>query len=620
MKDKWQAFLFSNSEAQKEKDKGWFALCGQKGQKNRTSLLDFGVPFEKLEKLEGPLKESIEGFEDKVPTIVAVGATSVGKSTLLHRITQIPFFLMEKGFCTCIPTRMEIRKSQNDHGPIASISVYNWDDEIDNYVPDPAQNCDIQLSDPHDTIRDKVKDLLQQCNLQEGSGIITTKELRVHVVAKDFPVLNLLDLPGIIQSVGSADPNHENAERTKLLFKRYSRTAGNHTLFLCVVPFTSQPNDWIAVRLIQTMNLQDQSLGITTKCDRFDRCKTQDEFKQLETWLGNPEDVRLGYGYVAVGGAAGGDVDEVERDMFKTHCSHLEKRTSIDKARHLILESYLKQIYERWLPSAADKVLAAWNQQVKDFDDGFDPASTEAKLLEDLKRKVALELEERWAPLEAKLVDEAKKFKQFVELEQDLQLDEYRTACKDKLRSLMVPLHGDAKKALQSEESRELKLDVFAEFQQKLLQRFEEDLESQIIDKPEAAVFWATSPSALAHAKMRQFLKEVIQQSLGELNKEGAKWLRQERMGTCNKALQELDGLHQGHYGYGLGDALHVPERAPDGVHDRCKSFISKLAEVASTTSDVFQSKNARELKLKLLVEHWYWKGRHHWDRVCGSR
>lgn len=349
------------SEAKEEIKKGWFGYISS----GETSLLDLNQAFKALEEVKESLQQSLEHFT--IPEIVVVGSTSAGKSAVLRRFSQLPFFPSAEGMCTRIPIRVEIRKPPPGVPPSAKMSLYRFDQTAKRYSkePEPGHSCELNLEEAIKTVNEKMQKLLENTQLQVGQSMIMDRELRIQIVSEKFPMLNLVDLPGLVPS-GAGKQWKKDAEDTRELFKRYS--GGRHSLFLCILPATDTPDRWEGMHLIEEEGLQESSLGILTKCDHPG---TKPEF--LQKWLAN----ELGYGFVAVAAGAASeerkvqDVDQEEHSTFLRLFGAdelLKDVTCIKSVRKKITDAYLKQVYERWVPSALAQLLSDWISSAKEWE------------------------------------------------------------------------------------------------------------------------------------------------------------------------------------------------------------------------------------------------------------
>ena len=220
------------AEAKQEMHKGWFSHISKAGE---ASILDLDKAFKALDELKEPLQESLSGFE--IPYLFVIGNTSAGKSTLLRRFSQLPFFPSRKGISTRMPIRVELRKPfSDDASSAAKMSVHSYDAVARRYSDDPEDEEEISLEVAIDMVQKKMESLLERANLNQGRGVVLDKELRVRILSSNFPLVNLVDLPGIVHAKDQADSTYQLAEDTKHLFERYVEIGGRHSLFLCIVP------------------------------------------------------------------------------------------------------------------------------------------------------------------------------------------------------------------------------------------------------------------------------------------------------------------------------------------------------------------------------------------------
>lgn len=243
--------IFDHVEAHDELKKGWYTHIPT----GEASILDFDKGFKALDRLKEPLQKSLTGFE--IPQIVVVGATSTGKSTLLRRFSHLPFFPTSNSMCTRMPIKIEMRKiSEDDAVAGVVMSVHSFDGTT--YSDHAEERTELSLEDATTEVKRKMGDLLERAGLErEGLGIIADSELRIRVVSDSFPVLNLVDLPGMVQAGGAEDRRTADAEATQRLFERYIGTKGaRHSLLLCAVPATSQPVNWHAIHFLKGKNLK----------------------------------------------------------------------------------------------------------------------------------------------------------------------------------------------------------------------------------------------------------------------------------------------------------------------------------------------------------------------------
>ena len=207
----------SKAKEEKEKAKGWFSYVST----GEASMLDLNKTFKTLDKLEGPLHRSLKNFQ--VPFIVVVGATSVGKSTLLRRITKLPFFPSASKICTRVAIKVEARKPEELAEARTCGMLRVWDVKAQKYIH--QSQSEILFEQGMDEVRKKMESVL--ANASCGPKTVTSEmELHIRVVSEEFPPINIVDLPGI------APKDHENRDATIALLDRYK--AEPHALFLAI--------------------------------------------------------------------------------------------------------------------------------------------------------------------------------------------------------------------------------------------------------------------------------------------------------------------------------------------------------------------------------------------------
>eukprot|EP00438_Fugacium_kawagutii_P013910 Skav215104 [mRNA] locus=scaffold1567:22361:29351:+ [translate_table: standard] len=337
------------AEAKKERSEEWFLRVSS----GEASVLSLDKAFQALDKLKEPLRQSLEGFQ--IPHIVVVGSTSVGKSTVLRRFTQFPFFPSGDGICTRLPIKVHVRKLEGTGDSFAKMSVHDVVEATQTVSEDSDHIEEIRLEDAMGKVQEKMERLVKEKIVSglDDHGIVTNKELRIQVFSNDFPLVNLVDLPGIVTAIGPEDTRSEMARNTLTLFKRYVKDGSS--LILCIVQATDPPDRWDSVHLIESMDKQNpnelqklapRSMGIVTKCDLL-RTKTQKE--SLEKLLTGTTQISLG------------EIDQKEQDIFSSFKTDASRLSSIRIIRKKISDAYLNQVYESWLPIAFAKLLEAWS-------------------------------------------------------------------------------------------------------------------------------------------------------------------------------------------------------------------------------------------------------------------
>lgn len=94
-------------------------------------------------------------------------------------------------------------------------------------------------------------------------GVHTGRILVVHVDSPGVPSLDLVDLPGLVQSPA------DMAAATEGLVRRYVRAHGAHSIFLVAVPAAHKPNDSKALAMVHELGVQGRTIGVLTMADEL---------------------------------------------------------------------------------------------------------------------------------------------------------------------------------------------------------------------------------------------------------------------------------------------------------------------------------------------------------------
>ena len=273
--------------------------------------------FEALDGLKDILVETLGAWTP--PHLVVVGGESVGKSSLLQRLSLLPFFPTNSKRCTRMPLRVKIRRSASDGTATLQVCNSSGNPEGDSRT--------ISLQDSDAEISKQMHDVLRQAGLDPDSGAISmNKELRIEATSTTLPPINLVDLPGIIDS---AEPTLKRD--TEALFQRFVGTS-SRDIFLAVVPATSAPANWTATRLVMQHNLQSRTIGVITKCDMLnvEEDDAQENIKEILNGTTTiPGLVPLKpFGYVAVA-----NVGAKTREKYESHSVWMKRRAEMEMDR-----------------------------------------------------------------------------------------------------------------------------------------------------------------------------------------------------------------------------------------------------------------------------------------------
>eukprot|EP00438_Fugacium_kawagutii_P023831 Skav212416 [mRNA] locus=scaffold202:49654:50949:+ [translate_table: standard] len=308
--------------------------------------------------------------EFEVPCFVVAGMTSAGKSTLLQRLTQMPFFPSDKQMCTRVPIKVEMRRGSGE--PKATVTVYHYDDEHKMFFEDETEGESLSIGAASTEVQQKMKSLLEKAGLAKTSRrVIIDKELRIRISSSALPILDVVDLPGVVKGATKL------ANDTQKLLKRYVLTSGTHSNFLYVVPATIPELEWNADQLLghgdelTGMQLPERSLGVITYCDNIKPDEDAEVLGYLCQYLSgefDPEDddfVKLGHGYFALGANSSRYAHEEEAVFAKLlrfwpDSARMKKRTSISSLQSKVRKLYEDQVCDRWLPMLVQKLVEWW--------------------------------------------------------------------------------------------------------------------------------------------------------------------------------------------------------------------------------------------------------------------
>lgn len=280
----------------------------------QSSMLQLSSLFTALDSLKDILVETLGEWTP--PHLVVVGGESVGKSTLLQRLSLLPFFPTDKKRCTRMPVRVKIRRSAS--AGVATLRICTPRGE------QQGEARTISLQDSDAEISKQMHEILRQAGLDPDSGAISDNmELHIEATSATLPPINLVDLPGII------DSDTHLQQVTESLFQRFVSTK-SRDIFLAVVTAVSSPANWTATRLIKKHGLGSRTIGVITNCDRLNVEDGEEEsIRDVLNGESAPGLVPLEpFGYVAVANVGG-----KTRDKYESHSVWMKRRADIEMQR-----------------------------------------------------------------------------------------------------------------------------------------------------------------------------------------------------------------------------------------------------------------------------------------------
>jgi hypothetical protein len=169
---------------------------------------------------------------------VIVGKQSVGKSSLLEALTEIPFPVGD-GLCTRFATRIISRRTPPDTPDMVDVSIETGDINPFGESEGDGQTGSLKLKVQHPITAENFKDVIKQASLEHSStpshqanleqasqamGIASQKRgaqknfsgkvLKIELSGPNRSLFGILDLPGIFEtSVGTVtDPERQGVE------------------------------------------------------------------------------------------------------------------------------------------------------------------------------------------------------------------------------------------------------------------------------------------------------------------------------------------------------------------------------------------------------------------------
>ena len=119
-------------------------------------------------------------------------------------------------------------------------------------------------------VQDKM-DELERTLAGETGDVITNRIIVLDVLHPEVPVIDLIDLPGIVTVNVNAEAKREAVESVISSQIKADRKHGMTSFYLVVVPAGERPNTNGALQYIQAQGLLDRAIGVFTKADEVKR-------------------------------------------------------------------------------------------------------------------------------------------------------------------------------------------------------------------------------------------------------------------------------------------------------------------------------------------------------------
>eukprot|EP00931_Biecheleriopsis_adriatica_P055337 TRINITY_DN32689_c0_g2_i2.p1 TRINITY_DN32689_c0_g2~~TRINITY_DN32689_c0_g2_i2.p1 ORF type:complete len:1177 (-),score=214.66 TRINITY_DN32689_c0_g2_i2:76-3606(-) len=258
-----------------------------------------------------PLKDLLTGMADvPAPQIVTLGQESTGKSTLLERLTGLPLFPRNADLCTRSLIKVRLRR-----GAVKKLRLLLQDFQT-GLDEEPGGLAESQSEPPGNpkgnsemrrslTMRPPVlgrhleleglgqavmEEMTRQVRLEAlriefpqrsagfyserlslkplapSDGLCTQKILVVELSSPTAPNLDVVDCPGLVAAAARGRPETLPKDTAELV-RRYAKLHRQSALFVVAVKASEQPNNSLAMRLVQEMGLESRTMGVLTMTD-----------------------------------------------------------------------------------------------------------------------------------------------------------------------------------------------------------------------------------------------------------------------------------------------------------------------------------------------------------------
>ena len=227
-----------------------------------------------------PLKELVEREHWSAPQVIMLGQESTGKSTLLERLTGLPIFPRNADLCTRSLIKVCLRR-----GParklrllVQDILSLRFDDEDGREVELDELGAavmkemtrQVRLESLRQEMPDKSSDFydatVSDAPLQPSDGLCTKKVLVIELSSPKAPNLDVVDCPGLVAASARGRPT-DVAQETAALVRTFAKKHRDSALFVVAVKASEQPNNSLAMRLVQELKLESRALGVLTMTD-----------------------------------------------------------------------------------------------------------------------------------------------------------------------------------------------------------------------------------------------------------------------------------------------------------------------------------------------------------------
>jgi GTP-binding protein EngB required for normal cell division len=317
------------------------------------------------------------GNHISLPQLVVCGDQSAGKSSVLERITGIPF-PRQDGFCTRFPTEIIIRHDPAQSQATATIIPHQSRAKVRR---SRLRNFRRQI-ESFDDLPNVIHDAAQLMGIRghatqsEDAPAFSKDVLRLEIVGNTCLHLTIVDLPGLI----SVSENEQDVQLVHDLVDTYLESS--RTIILAVVPASSDVDTQGIIQRARRFDRDgDRTVGIITKPDLINQgtesrvarlAKNIDKTKLKLGFflLKNPSPVELEQGI----GLA--EHHKAEIDFFS---SGPWKREALDRSRIGVekLRSFLQDLLDSHIEGELPKVREDTRSLLRTVDDELADIGTE---------------------------------------------------------------------------------------------------------------------------------------------------------------------------------------------------------------------------------------------------
>ena len=238
------------------------------------AVADITSDLIKMFKVLDPLRGELQAHNLTPPKVVVIGDESAGKSTVLEQLIRMPLFPRKKTFCTRLPIHVRLRRPDPARGetPVVTMSVVSTEDyrRHGHDAPPKEPPCVIATASGFAFVQDKMDELERSLAGATG-GVVADRIIVLDVLHPEVPVIDLIDLPGIVTVNVTAEDKREAVESVIGSQIEADRAAGHTSFYLVVVPAGERPNTNGALKYIQSQGLLERAIGVFTKADEVRR-------------------------------------------------------------------------------------------------------------------------------------------------------------------------------------------------------------------------------------------------------------------------------------------------------------------------------------------------------------